>query len=148
VRAAIITLTDDDGFGELGQPGDEGLGMRGNDELRALGGVEEEIGDLRDDIGVQAELGFFDTDQGRRLGMQKNGQQAEVVEDTIREASCRKRLIQTILMKEDPDGPSLSLSGDVINTFIDYLKLLEQEAFGCAPVLEVVEDEPQITPIL
>ena len=62
--AAIVPFADDDGFGNLGEPGDQSLGMRGDNELRALRRIQEEIGDVGDNVGVQPKLGLFDADQG------------------------------------------------------------------------------------
>jgi hypothetical protein len=56
VRPLIVPLADDDRFGHVGKLGNQRLGVRGDDELRAFGNVDEELGNLGNDIRVQAEL--------------------------------------------------------------------------------------------
>ena len=63
--------------------------MGGDDQLAALRGFPKQFRQTGDDVGVQAKLRLLDADEGRRSRVAENGQQAEVAERAVGQASSR-----------------------------------------------------------
>ncbi len=51
---AVRFFADDDGLGRVREGVDQDVGVGGDEELGAGGGFDEEFGDFRDDVGVEA----------------------------------------------------------------------------------------------
>ena len=73
-----MLLADHHCFGVLAHGIHQHIGMGGDDQLGSFRGFQHVIGQLGQHVGMQAELGFIDADQRRRIGVAEDRQQAEI----------------------------------------------------------------------
>ncbi len=92
--------------------------MGGYDKLRSFRRLDQESGEIWQDVGMQAQFRFFNTDQGRLLWVAEDNQKAEKAKGSIGKASGRDGLIQVFFVKINLDGAAMNFRADIIEFVI------------------------------
>ena len=96
LRLPVFLLADHDALRRVRQRIDERVRVRGDDELASFGGFPKQIGQARQDVGMQPEFRFLETDQLRWGGVAQDGEQAKVAESSVGQPHCGNREVSLL----------------------------------------------------
>src|SRR5262249_37545449 len=103
--------------------------------------LAEQLGDVGYDVGVEPKLGLFDRDQGRRLGMQEDGQQAEVPQRAVREPAGED-LAPPFFGGVELNTAARGLEGIILDALVEAAERVEHPSLDLRT--EVQEDQREI----
>lgn len=118
-------------------------GVSCQDDLRARGGVDEQIREVFENVGMQGDLRFFEANQRWRIRMQQDGGQTEKANGPVREPGGRNRPAQALFAEVDLDRSAVDLDSQIFKPRVYCLQEFD-ERFALPLELKLIKYQAQV----